>query len=890
MSKGTIVSELGAGEYLVRPRYDLSRVQEKIASLESAIDDLDSEILALQVVYDEAVDDLRVAANLLTNALNNGDADQIEQAQRVWVEKLEESQRALVPLQIAKVKRLSKQTKLKTMQDTTPDESETVTAWCADYTEGLSGDVGLIDVASGPIIQPGWNPSPTPESAYDLARDGVMLPPEGFYTGSGLYRAMALYDGWQIFRPTYRTGVITSKSGDSCSVELDDLQTRYIEADANRETGAVASADIVYMDCNGAVFGEGDHVVVAFLNQDPNSARVVGFVSDPIPCVTHGVLADYGDLDSFDRESFLYMHSNADGWIGRQYNGELNNGQMEWLGPQNGSGGYDKYLVMEGKRDRPTSFGPNLMQNGKIVATAPRPVMGGAIVTVSGTDYYVVVTLDNDDIWQATADVFLKLPVDDPMAGWQEIGQVPHSAYGLDATYHHLFPSPESTAYLFSESGTKAIKLQRVAKVVDPQHSYVDNPDWETVVPETSSPPADGGRAQHVLEVWMVRNLYEETPLKRQAFVVEVFLASDLSGLTYTIDEDVTTIAESGTRQEEWSLPPTGGPGESGSFSHSVSCQSVQFVDYIGDTRSQLTMDHTSTRTLSWTYGEDDGGVLSVLDETWTDTTSTVFRVDGTVIFSCSHDSDRVRGWGRREGDFHGEDWTKDHLLCDLLAIDLRFGAVLVRQLDLDLHEIYTVVDEGDGPGEEGTQTVSYTESIILKRLGSADQVVASETRNETVDTPFTPGGTGDGQPPFDRLQGYVGLVTGLGEVVASPGSDCWPEFAGRTGLGYAFIGNLGADTVPGGGWIFVTKTGEMFAGGTVRSRSLSADTGEIEWGEGPYPVIDVIPLSDGEIDDAYVAAQGAVISGGWLVGPNDDAVNYASIPSGWVFRGARMV
>lgn len=893
MSKGTIVSEAGSGEYVVKPAYDLDRAQQKIASLEAEIDELTPKVAELQAVYDEAVDDLRIAANLLTNALNNGDPEQIKQAETVWIEKLEASQLALAPLQVTKVKLLSKQKKLSFINENLPDDSVTVTAWCADFTEGLTGEVGLIDFdGAAPVIQPGWNPSPTPESFYDPARDGVMTPPESFFSGSGLYRALALYDGWQLFKPTYRTGVITSISGDTCSVNLDNLQTRYIGADANREMDGLANVEIVYMECNGAVFGEGDHVVVAFVNQNPDVARVVGFVSNPIPCVTHGVLAFYG-IPSVDQASYLYMHSNERGWMGRQFNAELEYGAMEWLGPKNAGNGYDKYLVMQGQRDKPTSFGEKLMQDGKVVATAPRPVMGGGIATVSGTDYFVIAILDDDNMWQAAADVFMKRPVDDDAAPWEEIGQVPHSAYGLDATYHHLFPNPQSTAYLFSESATKAIKLQRAAKVPDPTHSFVDNPDWETEVPITSSPSSSGSRAQHVLEAWLARNQYEDSPIVREAYVVEVTLAGDLSSLTYDIEQDVPTITETGTRPEDW---------EDGSHladptyqEHAVTSQSLHLVDYVGETKTELTMEHTATRSLTLALQESEFSgepFADVVESTRTRGGETIFRQDGAEILRCTQDVVLYKGSPYDGADFWGEDWSMVHTISDLLAIDLRFGLIVAREIDIDLSEVYTVVGEPNNQdGEEGTQTLSYTESIVLKSTTAADTVIASETVNETVVTPLdTEASWSDAQPPFDRMIGYQDLQTGLGEVVVSPGSGSWPEFAGKPLIGPAFFGALGADTVPGTGEIYTTKSGARFAGGRAQSRSISDDTDGIEWGEKPYPEVSIFSGSDGDIDDAVIVARGKLIGGGWVLDPGADSADYADIPDGWLYRGAVMV
>ena len=84
-------------------------------------------------------------------------------------------------------------------------------AWCADLTEDLSGDVGIIeiagDIAKGVNVHPGFNNA----AAYNAARDGVMYEvpqPPGTQPPAGVYWNLAMRDGWQKWRPNYRYGTI----------------------------------------------------------------------------------------------------------------------------------------------------------------------------------------------------------------------------------------------------------------------------------------------------------------------------------------------------------------------------------------------------------------------------------------------------------------------------------------------------------------------------------------------------------------------------------------------------------------------------------------------------------------------------------------------------------
>jgi hypothetical protein len=113
-----------------------------------------------------------------------------------------------------------------------------------------------------------------------------MTPPQAYYNA-------AILPGWQKFKPTYRSGVITAISGDTADVLLDEAKSSAsdiadiglvnVEFDVNQTT-TLTNVPIVYQDCNGTVFEVGDGVVVQFMSQSWSAPRIIGFLSNPKLC------------------------------------------------------------------------------------------------------------------------------------------------------------------------------------------------------------------------------------------------------------------------------------------------------------------------------------------------------------------------------------------------------------------------------------------------------------------------------------------------------------------------------------------------------------------------------------------------------------------------------
>lgn len=287
MSKGEIVNHLGDGKYRVRQLLAVERIQLELAKLNERIAELAVELptAKLDLLQAEAlVEDKARDIDLLIPSLQAG-ADGIR-------EQITDLQTELVTLQSAvrlaeiRVSKLIAENlaalKRRGRLEAVPEGHE-IEAWCADYTLDLVGDVGLIDVndegGKGVVIQPGYDH----EADYDPSRDGAIFPNLA-QSGPQIYFNAAVLPGVQKWMPRYRVGEIIRLQTDLCDVRLDSAKSSAQGLPIN-ETELLTGIPIIYMDCNGSAFTEGDRVVVRFTTNGP---LVIGFESDPVPCSLFG--------------------------------------------------------------------------------------------------------------------------------------------------------------------------------------------------------------------------------------------------------------------------------------------------------------------------------------------------------------------------------------------------------------------------------------------------------------------------------------------------------------------------------------------------------------------------------------------------------------------------
>jgi hypothetical protein len=175
--------------------------------------------------------------------------------------------------------------KRKAQVEAARDSDFLVDAWCVDLTEGLSGEVGTIEIgtetAHGTNIRPGYGDG----AAYSSARDGFHTPTLTMDLASFMQN-FAMFPAVQKWKPTYRYGTISNinTDTDTCTVTLDALYSSVDGLDINHVLN-LTNVPIDYMDCNALAFEDGDQVVVKWTPYNAGgSPSVIGFKSSPKPC------------------------------------------------------------------------------------------------------------------------------------------------------------------------------------------------------------------------------------------------------------------------------------------------------------------------------------------------------------------------------------------------------------------------------------------------------------------------------------------------------------------------------------------------------------------------------------------------------------------------------
>lgn len=253
---------------------EIADLIEQVAGLEFENTELSDENVTLQGQADAADETL------------SGLLDDLDSAQSDLADAIEEYSSLENKKSVAKLKLTAAQKRLQWLQDpANVPTNPTVDAWCADFTEDLSGDVGICEVAgqreNGYNIQPGYEDN----AVYDADRDGKLVPAAAV-NSPHVYWDWAMQDGWQKWMPTYRWGMITDIDHelDTCGVSLEDVYAVDVDGASVNQTGSLSDVPIKYMDCNSAPFEVGDEVLVKFEGNVWDGAKVIGFKEEPKGC------------------------------------------------------------------------------------------------------------------------------------------------------------------------------------------------------------------------------------------------------------------------------------------------------------------------------------------------------------------------------------------------------------------------------------------------------------------------------------------------------------------------------------------------------------------------------------------------------------------------------
>jgi len=138
---------------------------------------------------------------------------------------------------LARLEKTALEKRRSTLADGLPEDIET-TAWCADHTTDMTGDVGTAEVAGERqevLIRPGYGGA----ALYDAQRDGQLQHALAGTPASVFYN-LSMMPGWQRWLPTYRLGTIISGSidneTDTCSVCLDPANSTHRNINVNQES------------------------------------------------------------------------------------------------------------------------------------------------------------------------------------------------------------------------------------------------------------------------------------------------------------------------------------------------------------------------------------------------------------------------------------------------------------------------------------------------------------------------------------------------------------------------------------------------------------------------------------------------------------------------------
>ncbi|MFC3293262.1 hypothetical protein [Modicisalibacter luteus] len=260
-----------------------ARAQDRLAQIEVDLASMEDQAQAAQLGVDQAANDQDRAIARYQQEIAEDGTSTVGLAATSEALLAATSQRDAIRLAIGQLKaqRLAAQALIARI-DVLPAQRE-VDAWCADFTDDLAGEVATAEVpgeAKAVMIRPGFDGG----AAWNGARDGALQPALAGTSASVFYN-LAMLPGWQKWRPTYRLATITAINYElnTCSIELDAATSSAQALNVNAQRH-YSSVPCQYMYCHVAVFEVGDRVLVTF-DQDATAPRIIGFESNPRPCL-----------------------------------------------------------------------------------------------------------------------------------------------------------------------------------------------------------------------------------------------------------------------------------------------------------------------------------------------------------------------------------------------------------------------------------------------------------------------------------------------------------------------------------------------------------------------------------------------------------------------------
>lgn len=293
MGKGTIISGGTNGLYQIQINYNRDRYTELTALMDAQVTAYTAKVADLDT--DIAAKEAEIAAESRLEALNK---------------LILELDRLQTKREIFNLRKVSFATRKSYLQDTMPAD-ETVSAWCADYTEDLSGVVGTIEVPGYEIGSDGIQIKPGFTSAAWSESDDKQLLPEVIMSAYQSFFNRAVLPAVEKWKPRYRYGTITSTNGVTADITLDAALSSQQDLDINQAT-TLTGVPFDYMDCDGSIFQIDDIVLIEFLAQDWDDPVIIGFKEDPRPCECRYIELTAGNLtidDQYDKSDTVWNYN-----------------------------------------------------------------------------------------------------------------------------------------------------------------------------------------------------------------------------------------------------------------------------------------------------------------------------------------------------------------------------------------------------------------------------------------------------------------------------------------------------------------------------------------------------------------------------------------------------
>ena len=298
MGKGRIVSGGTDGLYTVELLHNRERIDAEIAFLTAKLAELQDELDALETEREGLVAERNAIATDIDTAVANAEEGEIPDVEALLVELAQVSAKIQQQdVRIAMIRgRMLEARKRKEMLEAIPADPQQQ-AWCADFTEDLTGEVGTVELPGEAvvgqfatwrrvIIRPGFEG----RADYLPARDGQLFHREG-QVGYQAYFNAAILPGWQKWKPLHRIGLVSTidREANTCTLNIrsEDSSANNLQID---QSLTLSNVPFEYMDCNHVAFEVGDLALVEFTGQDWNSPKVIGFEKEPKPCLPNYIV------------------------------------------------------------------------------------------------------------------------------------------------------------------------------------------------------------------------------------------------------------------------------------------------------------------------------------------------------------------------------------------------------------------------------------------------------------------------------------------------------------------------------------------------------------------------------------------------------------------------